>query len=96
MSKIQYKLKEENAIGRYFETSKGVIALVSIDDGKFHVSISHKGRLPTYKEIKEARYQLIPNDKLMVQIFPPKEEFVNIHENCLHLWEIENDTDSNL
>jgi len=26
----------------------------------------------------------------MVQIFPPKEDFVNVHQFCLHLWEPKN------
>jgi hypothetical protein len=27
----------------------------------------------------------------MAEIFPPKDEFVNLHENCRHLWQIEID-----
>lgn len=50
-------------------------------------------RLPSYEEIKHARYELIPNEVTMAQIFPPKEEFVNVHEYCLHLYEINLDED---
>jgi hypothetical protein len=60
-------------------------------DGKlgWHLSISHPRRLPTYAEMKRARYQFLPNNVDMAQLFPPTEEFVNLHERCLHLWEIE-------
>lgn len=88
MSNVKYKYEQDYMNGKLYKTNKGVIAIVSIDGGLHHVSISHKGRLPNYKEIKEARYQLCPNDVTMAQIFPPKEEFVNLHPNCLHLWEI--------
>lgn len=61
-------------------------------DGKmgWHLSISHPRRLPTYAEMKRARYEFMPDNIYVAQIFPPQSEFVNIHENCLHLWEIEN------
>lgn len=30
----------------------------------------------------------MPNDMHVAQIFPPREEFVNVHENCFHLYEM--------
>jgi hypothetical protein len=63
-------------------------ALVSKDDGSWHISVSHPHRYPKWDEIRQARYDLIPNDVFMVMILPPKEEYVNINENCFHLWEI--------
>lgn len=62
--------------------------MVSIDGGKWHLSISHPSRYPTYDEIKEARYKFIPNNATVAMLFPPKEEFINVHQNCFHLWEI--------
>ena len=63
-------------------------AIVSKDDGSWHISVSHPHRYPKWDEISKARYDLIPNDHFMVMILPPREEYVNIHENCFHLWEI--------
>lgn len=62
--------------------------IISIDDGKWHLSISTRNASPSYKEIKEARYKFLPNDIYMAQIFPPKEEFVNLHPHCHHLFQI--------
>jgi len=62
--------------------------LISQDNGKWHLSISHPKRLPRYYELKRARYKYLPDVKYMAQIFPPESEFVNVHKNCLHLWEI--------
>ena len=63
--------------------------IVSIDAGKWHLSISTPNASPSYKEIKAARYKLIPDNVTMAQIFPPMEEFIDVHHYCHHLWEIE-------
>jgi len=63
--------------------------IVSIDNSKWHLSISTRSASPSYKEIKKARYKYIPNDVYMAQIFPPAEQFVNLHPYTHHLWEIE-------
>jgi len=62
--------------------------IVSIDAGEWHLSISTPDAQPSYKEIKEARYKYLPADITVAQIFPPKEEFVNLHPYCHHLWQI--------
>lgn len=56
--------------------------------GKWHLSISHSKRNPTWEEIRDTRYELVPNEVTMVMILPPKEEYVNVHEYCFHLHEI--------
>ena len=62
--------------------------VVSIDAGYWHMSISHPSRYPTWDEIKEARYKYTPNEVTMAMLLPPKEEYVNVHPNCFHLWEV--------
>lgn len=66
---------------------KGKIILITIDDGKWHMSISANRPLGYY-EMKQMRYMFLPNRVSAAQIFPPREEFVNLHENCYHLFEI--------
>lgn len=51
-----------------------------------HISLAHKRRLPTYSELKEAKLIFIGEDKLAIQVFPPRNEFVSFHPFCLHLW----------
>ncbi len=63
---------------------------------KWHLSISHRtndhpprpGRYPTWDEITSARYLFVPNKVTMVMFLPPREEYVNVHETCFHLWEV--------
>lgn len=62
--------------------------IVTIDCGLWHLSISTPSASPSYNEIKYARYKFIPNYVVMAQLFPSKQEFVNYHPFCHHLWEV--------
>jgi len=53
-----------------------------------HLSISHPTRYPTWEEIKAARYDLMPHDVMVAMLLPPPADYVNIHPNCFHLWEL--------
>ena len=66
---------------------KGKIVVVAIEDGIYHLSVSSNHPLGYY-ELKDVRYTFLPNRIRVAQIFPPREEFVNVHEHCFHLWEI--------
>lgn len=41
----------------------------------------------TWKEIYFDRGDFLPESEFAIQIFPPVEDFVNLHNFCLHLWE---------
>jgi hypothetical protein len=57
------------------------------DDERWrHLSLSHRSRLPSYEELKSARYTFFPAEAEVIQVFPPESEFVNCHPYCLHLW----------
>lgn len=73
------------------------------DEGRvdWHLSISHAsnliapsgvgmlpGRIPTWDEIKEARYRFIPDEVNMAMMLPPKRLYINMHRTTMHLWEI--------
>lgn len=66
---------------------KGKFVVVNIEDGKYHLSVSANHPIGYY-ELKEVRYAFLPNRIYAAQILPPREEFVNLHENCYHLWEV--------
>lgn len=57
------------------------------DGAGWHLSISSTKRYPTWDEIAHARYELLPDDALMMMELPPKGEYINIHENTFHLHE---------
>jgi hypothetical protein len=71
-----------------FEQLDGSRVIVSKDKGLWHLSISCPGKLPSYDQVKKARYKYLPDVKYAAQIFPPPEEFVNLHPFVLHVWEL--------
>ena len=63
--------------------------LASGDDGyRWHLSISHPNRYPTWDEQKEARYELLPDDAYFVSILPPKADYLNRDPHCFHWVEL--------
>lgn len=62
--------------------------MVAKEAGGWHLSISCQDRYPTWDEIKQARYELLPDNVTMAMLLPPKEEYVDVHPNCFHLHEI--------
>lgn len=55
----------------------------------WHLSIAHQRRYPTWDEIADIRYALVPADVTMAMLLPPPEKYLNVHERCFHLWQIE-------
>ena len=54
----------------------------------WHLSISCANRYPTWDEVAEARYRLTPDGVTMAMLLPSRSEYVNVHNYCLHLWEV--------
>ncbi len=67
----------------------GLIVIVSQEPAGWHLSISHADRYPTWDELRDARYLFLPDGITMAQILPPAAEYVNVHPNCFHLYELE-------
>jgi hypothetical protein len=55
----------------------------------WHLSISHQNRYPSWDEISDARYELVPDWATMALLLPPRGEYVNAHVHCFHLWQID-------
>jgi hypothetical protein len=62
--------------------------IVSNDNGLWHLSISRTDRYPSWGEIYRARYDLLPDEITMAMYLPPKAEYVNLHPNCFHLYQV--------
>lgn len=62
--------------------------IVGKEGGRWHLSMSHRSRYPSWDEMADARYRFIPNRAQMAMLAPPREEFVNVHDTTLHLWEV--------
>ena len=58
----------------------------------WHLSISGRDRYPSWDEIVDARYRLVPDEVTMALLLPPREEWVNAHEFCFHLHQVAGET----
>lgn len=83
-------INAENSYLRVYRMGEcGVI--VTRERGRWHLSISTPYRLPTWREVAEARYRLLPSDLVCGMVLPPPAAYVNVHEHCLHIHEISDD-----
>ena len=51
-----------------------------------HVSVSTPHVTPTWDEMNYIKGLFWDDEDLVVQIHPPKSEYVTLHQHCLHLW----------
>lgn len=58
------------------------------DELRWHLSISARGRYPTWDEVADARYDLLPDELTMAMLLPPRGEYVNLHATTFHLHEL--------
>jgi len=70
-----------------FQTSKRPAVVVWSDGGGWeHVSVSFRGRCPSWEEMCIVKDIFWHEDECVVQYHPAKSEYVNNHPYCLHLW----------
>lgn len=60
--------------------------ICGVGEGWDHVSVSIKGRCPTWDELNWIRKLFFLPHETVVQFHPPEAEYVNYHKNTLHLW----------
>lgn len=89
---LDFKVISEAENGfAYHSKSKGLMVMASIEtekDGKnwLHVSFSRRNKMPDYNDITFIKKHFVGEDRKAIMVFPSKDEHVNIHPYCLHLW----------
>lgn len=66
-----------------------LISVVASDDqgeGWEHVSVSLPNRTPTWAEMCYVKELFWRDDEAVMQLHPSKDDYVNNHRFCLHLW----------
>ena len=66
--------------------SKPATVIASWGGNWEHVSVSFKDRTPTWEEMCRVKDTFWNDNECVVQFHPPKSEYVNVHQYCLHLW----------
>lgn len=58
------------------------------ENGMEHVSVSpvHRYKMPTWDDMCVLKDIFFKEDEEAYQVHPKKSEYVNVVENCLHLW----------
>lgn len=57
------------------------------EDGMDHVSVApFKKHTPTWEQMCEVKDACFEDEEEAVQIHPPRSEYINAVDNCLHLW----------
>jgi hypothetical protein len=51
-----------------------------------HVSVSLPNRCPSWKEMDHIKRMFWDDEEAVMQLHPPRSEWVNNHAYCLHLW----------
>ena len=75
-----------------WESSSGCVAFAGIEGGRWHVSVSRPRRVPSGDDMGAVRERMAPDHVTMAFILPPRAQYVNVAERCLHLWQIEGDS----
>ncbi|GAX06827.1 hypothetical protein IWT25_02174 [Secundilactobacillus pentosiphilus] len=60
--------------------------IASFGGGWDHVSISNPTRTPNWDVMCRIKDIFFDPDEVVMQLHPAKDNYVNIHEHCLHLW----------
>ena len=78
--------------GRFFvRTNDGVELTVFVSEScnviPFdHVSVSTRKRCPTWEEMCWVKSLFFEDEETVMQLHPPKSEWISDHPTCLHLW----------
>ncbi len=66
---------------------RGSVVFGFDEGGWEHVSVSPlKGRMPTWDDMCEIKDIFWDDEEEVIQIHPKKSKYVNMVDNCLHLW----------
>ena len=68
--------------------NKKLHVIASVDNGFEHVSVSLLHRCPIWSEMCFIKNMFFGKEDECVQFHPKQSEYVNLHNNCLHIWKL--------
>lgn len=72
--------------GAFVIPARSLKIIASNGDGWEHVSVSSRGRCPTWDEMEWVKRKLWEDVDTVMQLHVPPAEHKNCHPYCLHLW----------
>lgn len=92
--KKMYGVTGDNGNGcfKVFVNGRSFFVIASNGGGWDHVSVTTKSgkRCPTWEEMCAIKDMFFMPDECVLQYHPAKEDYVNNHPCCLHLWKPQN------
>lgn len=88
----QASVHVEQLTAAYKNDKKNLRVLLSIspkgeyDDPWIHLSVSKPSATPNHDQMMLCKRLFIGDAREAISIYPPKNRWVNTHQNCLHLW----------
>ena len=85
---LKFNHPTHNRVGDWYHW--GDTTVCAKEEGLWHISISAPTRYPTWDEIYTAWYDLVPDASNIngAIILPRKAEYVNMHPNCFHVYQL--------
>lgn len=63
------------------------LRIIASDSGGWeHVSVSLSNRTPNWREMEFVCRQFWSEEEAVMQLHPPRSDWVSVHPFCLHLW----------
>jgi hypothetical protein len=73
--------------GKAYRDSNAPFKVIASDgEGWEHVSVSLPNRTPTWAEMDSMKRMFWDDDDCVMQLHPPRADWINNHPYCLHLW----------
>lgn len=85
---IEAEAENDGMGGKYYDKYSGKYLnfIFSYQLGWEHLSVSMPGKTPTWDQMCIMKDIFWNEDEACVEYHPKKEDYVNMHEHCLHIW----------
>lgn len=85
---IEAETDNDGMGGKYYDkySNKWLNFIFSYQLGWEHLSVSMPGKTPSWDQMCVMKNIFWNEDEACVEYHPKKEEYVNDHEYCLHIW----------
>lgn len=74
-----------------YQCGDGLRVICSLDETQhgnlMHVSVSRAKENPSWDDLKAVRAAFFDSDIDCMMVMPKKEDYVNIHNFCFHIWQ---------
>ena len=85
---IEAEAENDGMGGKYYDknTGKWLNFIFSYQLGWEHLSVSMPNKTPTWDQMCIMKNIFWNEDEACVQYHPRKDDYVNMHSHCLHIW----------